>query len=64
MAEIELSVLARQALGRRIGSRAELEAIVRAWSLARTEAQRGVDWQFTTHDARVKLARLYPTVIA
>lgn len=64
VAEIELSVLARQALARRIGSRAELEVAVTAWSSARTAAQKGVNWQFTTEDARVKLRRLYPTVIA
>lgn len=64
VAEIELSVLARQALNRRIGSHEELEAIVRTWASARTARQKGVDWQFTTEDARVKLARLYPTVIA
>jgi hypothetical protein len=63
IAEIELSVLARQALACRIGSQEELEAVVRAWSLARTAAQKGVDWQFTTAEARVKLARLYPTII-
>lgn len=63
VAEIALSVLARQALCRRIGSREELEAVVAAWSLARTAAPKGVDWQFTTEEARVKLARLYPTII-
>jgi hypothetical protein len=64
VAEVELSVLARQALGRWIGSREELEVAVRAWSSARTAQQKGVSWQFTTEEARVKLARLYPTVIA
>lgn len=63
VAEIELSVLARQVLCRRIGSREELEAVVAAWSSARTAAQKGVNWQFSTEDARVKLARLYPTII-
>ena len=64
VAEVERSVLARQALNRRIGSREELEAVVCAWASTRTAEQKGVDWQFTTEDARGKLARLYPTVSA
>ncbi len=64
IAEIELSVLGRQALGKRIGDVETLVRIAEAWSTARTAMQKGVDWQFTTPDARVKLARLYPTVIA
>jgi hypothetical protein len=61
IAEIELSVLGRQALSRRIGDEAELRRIVEAWSSARTTQQKGVDWQFTTADARVKLKYLYPS---
>ncbi len=61
IAEIELSVLGRQALSGRIGDEAELRRISAAWSSERTAAQKGVDWQFTTADARVKLKRLYPT---
>ena len=64
VAEIELSVLARQALNQRIGSGEELEAVVRTWASARTAGQKGVEWQFKTADARTKLARLYPTVTA
>ncbi len=63
VAEIELSVLVRQGLSRRIGDAGELEREVAAWSQARNGKQRGVDWQFTTADARVKLKRLYPTII-
>ena len=62
MAEIELSVLSGQCLGRRIGSREELCREVSAWGDERNERQVGVDWQFTTADARVKLKRLYPVV--
>ncbi len=61
IAEIELSVLSRQALSRRIGDEASLRRIVEAWSSERTSQQKGVDWQFTTADARVKLKRLYPS---
>ena len=63
MAEIELSVLVRQGLSRRIATALELERTVAAWYQARNGKQRGVDWQFTTTDARVKLKRLYPTII-
>lgn len=63
MAEIELSVLVRQGLSRRIATALELEQEVAAWYQARNGKQRGVDWQFTTADARVKLKRLYPTII-
>jgi hypothetical protein len=61
MAEIELSVLARQCLDRRIETREELRLEVAAWEEDRNERGVGVDWQFTTADARIKLRRLYPT---
>lgn len=63
IAEIELSVLSKQALSGRIASEQALGEAVRGWASARTEAQKGVDWQFTAEHARTKLARLYPTVI-
>lgn len=62
MAEIELSVLARQCLGRRIETREELEREVEAWEEERNERQVGVKWRFTTADARIKLRHLYPAV--
>jgi hypothetical protein len=62
MAEIELSVLARQCLGRRIETREELEREVGAWEEERNERQVGVEWRFTTADARIKLRHLYPAV--
>jgi DDE superfamily endonuclease len=61
MAEIELSVLARQCLDRRIESAEELRREVEAWEDDRNERGVGVKWQFTTADARIKLHRLYPT---
>ena len=60
MAEIELSVLAGQCLERRLGSREELRAEVAAWEEERNEQRVGVNWRFTTADARIKLRRLYP----
>ena len=62
MAEVELSVLARQCLDRRIPDLATLAREVAAWERSRNDAAVRVDWQFTTADARVKLRKLYPTV--
>jgi len=62
MAEIELSVLARQCLDRRIPDEATLATEVAAWEKERNEATVAVKWQFTTTDARTKLHRLYPSI--
>jgi hypothetical protein len=62
MAEIELSVLARQCLDRRIADIEALRAEVAAWERDRNAEQVVVDWQFTTTDARSKLKRLYPVL--
>jgi transposase len=61
MAEIELAVLARRCLDRRIETKEELEREVAAWEEERNERMVEVVWQFTTADARIKLRRLYPT---
>jgi hypothetical protein len=62
MAEIELSVLHRQCLDRRIESAQEMTRQVDAWQEDRNEREVGVQWRFTTADARVKLRKLYPTI--
>jgi hypothetical protein len=62
MAEIELSVLSRQCLDRRIPDTVTLQAEVTAWADRRNAAGGRVDWRFTTEDARIKLKRLYPTI--
>jgi DDE superfamily endonuclease len=62
MAEIELSVLSEQCLDRRLADRATLEREVAGWQAARNGAGRGVDWRFTTEDARIKLKHLYPAI--
>ena len=62
MAEIELSVLSEQCLDRRLADRAMLEQEVAAWQAARNACGRGVDWRFTTEDARIKLKHLYPAI--
>jgi len=63
VAESELSVLTRQCLDRRIAEQKTVAAEAQAWSEERNTNQAGVDWQFTTADARIKLKRLYPNVI-
>lgn len=60
MAEIELSVLKGQCLGRRIADMATMQAQVVAWKKNRNNTAKKIDWQFTTSDARIKLKRLYP----
>jgi DDE superfamily endonuclease len=62
MAEIELSVLGRQCLDRRIADRATLAVEVAAWATRRNAEAVTVDWQFTTADARTKLKHLYPVL--
>ena len=61
VAEIELSVLSRQCLNRRIESIDELRREVSAWEQERNDRGIGVNWRFTTANARIKLRRLYPT---
>jgi hypothetical protein len=59
-AEIELSILTKQCLDRRIPNIDTLRQEVAAWQRDRNASDKGVDWQFTTPDARTKLKRLYP----
>lgn len=61
MAEIELSVLSRQCLNRRIAGMESLQQEVQAWQDERNKAYSTVDWRFTTRDARIKLKHLYPS---
>jgi hypothetical protein len=62
MAEIELSVLTMQCLGRRIKDIETLKLEISAWERARNSAEKNIDWQFTTNNARDKLKRLYPCI--
>ncbi len=64
MAEIELNVLIRQCLNRRIVDQATVTAEVEAWQDHRNTQNATINWQFTTKDARIKLRRLYPTLHA
>jgi hypothetical protein len=62
MAEIELSVLARQCLKCRIPDQESLTHETGAWEARRNAAGASVEWRFTTADARIKLKKLYPVV--
>jgi DDE superfamily endonuclease len=62
MAEIELSILSRQCLDRRIPDADTLTQEVAAWEQDRNANPRPVNWRFTTPDARIKLKRLYPSI--
>jgi hypothetical protein len=60
VAEIELSLLTRQCLSRRIPDILTFQQQTKMWYERRNENQKSVDWQFTSENARIKLKRLYP----
>jgi hypothetical protein len=60
MAEIELSILAKQCLDRRIAQQDHLEREALTWAAERNARRATVHWQFTTHQARAKFKRFYP----
>jgi DDE superfamily endonuclease len=62
MAEVELSVLARQVLDRRFADKAALKGEVAYWQARRNRAGAPIHWRFTTADARIKLRHLYPSI--
>ncbi|HYE35550.1 transposase, partial [Methylocaldum sp.] len=62
MAELELSVLARQCLAERMDSQAHLAREVAAWETRRNTVRAKIDWRFTTDNARIKLKHLYPSI--
>ncbi len=62
MAEIELGILSRQCLDRRIDRAQDLRSEVSAWVQQRNAAVAKVNWRFTTTDSRIKLRRLYPSI--
>jgi hypothetical protein len=64
MVEIELSVLVRQCLKRRLPDTQALEREAGAWCEERNHLGTSVDWRFTTEDARIKLRKLYPSIDA
>ena len=64
MAEIELNVLTRQCLSRRIGTLEALRSEIIAWEAERNQNHEKILWHFQTGDARTKLISLYPTIIS
>jgi hypothetical protein len=62
IAEIELRALTVQCLDRRMPDIETLRAETAQWEQRRNALHKGVDWQFSTHDARIKLRRLYPQI--
>jgi hypothetical protein len=62
MAEMEIGVLSRQCLTRRIPAIDQMRAAARAWAAERNAQKATVHWQFTTADARIKLRHLYPRI--
>jgi hypothetical protein len=62
MAEIELSILGRQCLRRRIPDMTDLSRSIAAWERDRNDRTSTIRWQFTTRQARTKLHRLYPSL--
>ena len=62
IAEISISLLSRQCIGRRIPGIDVLNAEISAWEIAYKSKIKSVNWQFATEDARIKLKKLYPSV--
>jgi hypothetical protein len=63
MAEIEISVMSRQALAKPFPDMVSFEKAINAWNFRRNIECVKIDWQFTTNDARIKLKRLYPVIL-
>jgi len=62
MAEIELSILSRECMDRRIPDQEILKKDILAWQAKRNSISKLMEWRFTTEDARIKLKKLYPTL--
>lgn len=60
IAEIEISILSRECLDRRIPDIKTLDKEIKCWERERNGIKKSVDWRFKTEDARIKLKRLYP----
>ena len=61
-AEIEFAVFSRQALNRAFADKAAVQAAVERWQIQQNAKPKPRKWQFKTADARIKLAKLYPTI--
>lgn len=63
MAEIEIGIMSRQALSKPLPDLESFREQVRNWTIKRNAKQSKINWHFTTQDARIKLSRLYPTIL-
>lgn len=63
MAEIEICIMSRQALGKPCADLESFRQQVRAWTIKRNAECVKINWQFKAQDARIKLARLYPNIV-
>jgi hypothetical protein len=63
MAEIEIGIMSRQALDKPLPDFESFKRNVETWTEQRNKQGGKVNWQFTTKDARIKLRRLYPTIL-
>jgi hypothetical protein len=64
MAEIDLIVLMGQCLNRKIDKKEIVEQEVKAWNIDRNNKESKISWQFTNEKARIKLKKLYPTILS
>ena len=62
MAEIELSILSRQCMRNYFKNIEELRTAIARWEDLRNGSKTGINWQFTTADAGIKLRKLYPVI--
>ena len=63
MAEIEIGIMSRQALSKPLPDLESFKEQIRNWTIKRNAKQAKINWQFTTQDAKIKLSRLYPTIL-
>ena len=63
MAEIEIGIMSRQALGKPLPDLESFTQQVRTWTIQRNAQSVKINWQFTNQDARIKLASLYPIIV-
>ena len=63
MVEIEIGIMGRQALAKPLPDMESFQEQVRIWTIKRNAECKKINWQFKTTDARIKLAKLYPTVL-
>ena len=63
MAEIEIGIMCRQALAKPLPDMDSFKNQIKSWTLQRNIEGSKVNWQFTTKDARIKLKRLYPSIL-